>query len=70
MAAFDLVQCLACGLHTNFSGEKAVPASDVNEGVTVADIEAPPSAVEVSVAEPKSAKGKAAASAKATGEGA
>lgn len=39
-AAFDLWQCLACGKHTTFTGARAVPASQANEGVTVADLEA------------------------------
>lgn len=40
-AGFDLVQCLACGLHTTMTGERAVPTSQANEGVTVDDIEVP-----------------------------
>jgi hypothetical protein len=55
MAAFDLVQCLACGLHSTMDGTKAVPASQSNEGLTVADITPPEAApAEVVDAEPES----------------
>lgn len=38
-AAFDLIQCLACAKHSTFDGQRAVPASQANEGVTVTDLE-------------------------------
>lgn len=41
VAAFDMYECLVCGNHTTFDGEKAVPASLATEGVTVDDIPEP-----------------------------
>jgi len=39
-AGFDLIQCLSCGQHSTFTGERAVATSLTSEGVTVADVEA------------------------------
>ena len=41
---FDQALCVACGLFTAATGEKTVPTSQANEGVTVADITPPPPA--------------------------
>lgn len=40
-AGFTMVQCLDCGLFTNFDGTRTVASSEQNEGVTVADITEP-----------------------------
>lgn len=39
--AFDTVLCLHCGLSTSATGHRAVPTSQITEGVTVDDIPVP-----------------------------
>jgi hypothetical protein len=41
VAAFDMYECLVCGNHTTFTGDKTVPASLATEGVGVEDIPEP-----------------------------
>lgn len=36
---FDQATCLTCGKATSATGDKTVPTSQANEGVTVKDVE-------------------------------
>lgn len=42
LAGFDQYLCLNCALHTDMLGQRAVPTSQVTNGITVADIPVPP----------------------------
>lgn len=53
MPGFDQAQCLNCGRFTTAEGDKTVPTSEANEGVTVDDLPSVPEVAPEPVPEPE-----------------